>query len=713
MTAHEIQTAATPQKKEAGQEPAHGAEIVVSLNRLKASPRNARKVRHPEAAIEALAASIRARGVLQAPVVEIERDREGVATGSYLVTIGEGRRQALRLLVKRKAIKRTHPVRVVVDTLNDAHEISLDENITREAMHPADQFEAFRRLAEEKGYGPEEIAARFGVSAQVVRQRLRLAAAAPELMSAYRDGTITLDLLTAFCVSEDQDRQRQVLAQMGPYPSVFAIRRAMTEARVRADERRAVFVGLEAYQAAGGEVVRDLFTEDGGGWLQDPVLLDRLVTDKLEALAGEVRQREGWKWAGACAEFAEVPALGRVYPVPVERSEADAAEIAALSAEYDRLISETDAEEVFPPEVDARLEAIDRALQAHGPDYDYTPEARARAGVMVMLGHDGLARFERGLVRAEDAARTPPPWEDDGTTDGDDPGYATAGDAASDETGGEGDAAGTGDAPAPLSDRLLVDLTARKTMGLRDAVQADVGTALATVVHAMALQVFYPGYGDFSPLQLRLSVGELERLAPGVADSPAGRRVTDRLEAWGVRLPERAESLWAVVSELCRSDLLDLLACCAGVGLHAVREPHDRRPAARAQAETLATAVGLDMTGTWTATAASYFSRVPKARILEAVSEAVGPQEAGRIAGLRKGDMAGAAERLLEGSGWLPTVLRVAPPEGGAGAAGKEEEAGAAALAATAPDDAPAGSRVQAGHEAPAVVEDGQALAAE
>ena len=258
MTAHDVQTAATEPQIGAVLEPAHGAEIVVPLNRLKASPRNARKVKHSAAAIEALAASIRAKGVLQAPVVEIERDREGATTGNYLVTIGEGRRQALRMLVKRKAIKSTHPVKVVVDTLNDAHEISLDENFTREAMHPADQFEAFRTLAEEKGYGPEEIGARFGVSAHVVRQRLRLGAAAPELMAAYREGTLTLDLLTAFCVSEDQDRQRQVLEQMGPYTSVFAIRRAMTEAKVRADDRRVGFVGIEAYEAEGGAVLRDL-----------------------------------------------------------------------------------------------------------------------------------------------------------------------------------------------------------------------------------------------------------------------------------------------------------------------------------------------------------------------------------------------------------------------------------------------------------------------
>nr|WP_313635084.1 ParB N-terminal domain-containing protein [Brevundimonas diminuta] len=678
MTAHDIQTALTEPEIEATAEPAHRAEIIVPLNRLKASPNNARKVKHSAAAIEALAASIRSKGVLQAPVVEIERDGKGRVTGNYLVTIGEGRRQALRMLVKRKAIKRTHPVKVVVDALNDAHEISLDENITREAMHPADQFEAFRKLAEEKGYGPEEIGARFGVSAHVVRQRLRLGAAAPELMAAYREGTLNLELLTAFCVSEDQDRQSQVLEQMGPYTSVFAIRRAMTEAKVRADDRRVGFVGLEAYEAEGGAVLRDLFTEDGGGWLEDPALLDRLVSEKLTVLAEEARQREGWKWAEACAEFADVAAFGRVYPVAIERSEADAADMAALSEEYDRLISEAEAVEALPPETDIRLEAIDKALQAYGPDYDYTSDAKARAGVMVMLGHDGRARFERGLVRAEDVASAlPPPWDAGDRAAGGAPEYAEADDARADGEGAEPDV-------APLSERLLIDLTAHKTMGLRDALQADVAAALATVVHAMALQVFYPGYGDFTPLQLRLSVGGLERLASGVGDSPAGRRVTDRCEAWGARLPEQAGDLWAVLASMRRADLLDLMACCAGAGLYAVRDPHDRRTGAWAQAETLATAVGLDMTGTWSATAVNYFFRVPKTRVLEAVTEAAGAEEASRIAGFKKGDMAEAAERLLAGRGWLPPVLRTleaAPDE-------PPSEAVATAAPATAADEA-------------------------
>jgi ParB family chromosome partitioning protein len=653
-----------------------GATLVVPLNRLKASPKNARKTPHAAATIEALAASIKAKGVLQPPVVEIERRADGAPTGDYLVTIGEGRRQALRLLAKRKTIKRTHPVRVTVDETNDAHEISLDENITREAMHPADQFEAFKRVADEKGWGAEEIAARFGVSAQTVRQRMRLGAVAPELIAAYRAGKVSLDQLMAFGVSDDHARQRQVYEQTGPYAAPYVIRRAMTEAKVRADDRRARFVGVEAYAAAGGGVLRDLFTEDRGGWFEDVALLDQLAEAKLAALADEVREREAWKWAEGRIDMTYDARFGRVWPEAVIRTEDEAAAVAALAEEYDRLIAEADEDEGLSESADARLDALDRDLQAYGPDYDYPAEAKARAGVMVILGHDGTARFERGLVRAEDMLASP-------ETEGGDGGSGD--DAASEDRGADAGDAPSGLAPeppstdsgAPLSDRLIIDLSAHKTMGLRDALQTQPILALTALVHALALSVFYPTYDPPTPLQLRLTKTGLERAAPGVSETPAGRLVAERGEAWAARLPDKAADLWAALVEMPGPDLLDLLAYCAGLGVQAVRDPHDRHQAAWAQAEVLATACGLDMRQTWTATAASYFGRVSKARVLDAVSEAVDAEQAGRLAGMKKADMAEAAEGLVAGTGWLPPLLRTAPanPQGEAKAPDDPDQA--------------------------------------
>lgn len=442
------------------------------------------------------------------------------------------------------------------------------------------------------------------------------------------------------------------LEQMGPHAPPYAIRRAMTEAKVRADDRRARFVGVSAYEAAGGSVLRDLFTEDGGGWLEHVGLLDRLVGEKLTGLADEAREREGWEWAEVHADFPHGTGYGRVWPEPVERTEAEAAAVAALSEEYDRIVAEA-GEDGLTPEQDDRLEEIDRALQDHGPDFAYRPDDLARSGLIVTLGHDGLARFERGLVRAEDALRSPDveTAEADGAVEAADEPAPMDGD----ELGSEHD-----EGLAPLSERLVMDLTAHRTAGLRAALADAPTIALTAIVHALALQVFYPSHEQTTPLQVRLVRSGLERLAPGVTEGPAGRALAERGEAWVARLPAKAQDLWAALTALPGSEMLDLLAYCAALGLYAVRDPHDRRPGAWAHADVLATALSLDMTGVWSPTAASYFTRVSKARMLEVVSEARDAAEAERIAGFRKADMAEAAERLVEGTGWLPPLLRTA-----------------------------------------------------
>lgn len=175
-----------------------GALLFIPLNKLKKSPKNARKTPHSEAEIDALAASIAVKGLLQNLVVEPERDADDSETGYYLVTIGEGRRVAQLLRAKRKQIKKSEPIRCVLDVVHDAHEISLAENVVRTRMHPADEFEAFKQLADDRGMSAEDIAARFGVTPQVVRQRLRLGAVSPKLMQVYRDGGLSLEQLMAF-----------------------------------------------------------------------------------------------------------------------------------------------------------------------------------------------------------------------------------------------------------------------------------------------------------------------------------------------------------------------------------------------------------------------------------------------------------------------------------------------------------------------------------
>jgi len=366
--------------------PGNGSEIFIPLNKLKKSPKNARKMPHSEAAVEAKAASIAAKGILQNLVVEPELDAEGGATGFYFVTIGEGRRLAQLLRVKRKEIKKTEPIRCVIDTANDPHEISLDENVTRENMHPADQFEAFQKLADERGFGAEEIAARFGVTPHVVRQRLRLAAVSPKLMQVYRAGELTLEQLMAFAISANHGRQEGVFERLSYNRDASTIRRMLTETHAPATDRRAQFVGIEAYTEAGGTVLRDLFTEDRGGYLEDVALLDLLVTAKLGREADKLREAEGWKWTEAHLDFPNAHGMRRTYPHPVELSAEDQSALKAAQAAFDRLTEQHQTAEELTEEVDARfgeLEAEIERLEARRQAYD--PDDIARGGAFVIL----------------------------------------------------------------------------------------------------------------------------------------------------------------------------------------------------------------------------------------------------------------------------------------------------------------------------------------
>ena len=232
----------------------------IPLSRLVPSPANVRKAKTD---ITGLAASIMAHGLLQN--LQVCPNGE-----SYEVVAGGRRLAALKYLAKQKQIAADHGVACEVRDGPDAAEISLAENEMREAMHPADQFEAFKKLADD-GKGEEEIAARFGVTPHIVRQRLKLAVVSPKLIAAYRKGAMTLDCLMAFTVSDDHRAQEKVWAGLPDYARQRpeAIRDALTEKHIAADSKLARFVGMDAYEAAGGAVLRDLFDADNAGWLTD------------------------------------------------------------------------------------------------------------------------------------------------------------------------------------------------------------------------------------------------------------------------------------------------------------------------------------------------------------------------------------------------------------------------------------------------------------
>ncbi|HEX4409025.1 MAG TPA: ParB N-terminal domain-containing protein [Xanthobacteraceae bacterium] len=607
--------------------------ITIPLNKLKKSPKNVRKIPHIKADIEALAASIAALGMLQFPVVEPELSAKNKPTGFYLVNAGEGRRLAQLLRFKRKQIKSDAPVRCVLDTEHSATEISLAENAVRTEMHPADQYEAFAKLHNEDGLAAEDIAARFGVTAAVVRQRLKLGAVSPKLMALYRRDEMSLNQLSAFAITDDHERQERVWSNLSLHNrSRHAILAALSEGQIPSDDRRALFVGEAAYEKAGGAIIRDLFDAEGGGFFADAALLDRLAREKLQGEADAIAA-EGWRWIKTDIEFDHeaTASLRRVFPKASALSKADRQRLRKLEIRYDAICERYPNGEPSPADA-GKLERIQTAIDALQKQ-EYRQKDIGIAGAFVSLAQDGCLRVDRGLVRSEDE-----PKEKDAQNGKGDP------------KNGE---------RAKFSDKLIAELSAHRTTALRNELALHPDIALTALLHSLVWQLYFYDK-EHSCLQISITCAALDGHAPGVGESLAERQIVERHTAWGARMPSEKGELWSFLQTLPDEERMALLAHCVAMSVYAV-QTHGAEPnGAIAHADTLAHAVGLNMSVYWQAKAANYFTRISKDCILEALREGcAGDVEA--IARLKKPAMAEAAEAALSDKNWLPVLLRHPP----------------------------------------------------
>ncbi|MGE3993019.1 ParB N-terminal domain-containing protein [Pseudorhodoplanes sp.] len=632
----------------------------IPFNRLVLSQANVRRIK-AGVSIEELAEDVARRTLLQSLTVRPVLDTGGAETGMFEVPAGGRRYRALELLVKQKRLARTAPVPCVVRTEGLAEEDSLAENVQRAPLHPLDQFRAFLALRE-KGMSEEEIATVFFVSVQVVKQRLKLASVTPKLLDVYAEDGMTLDQLMAFTVSSDHERQEQVweALQRSHTREPYYIRRLLTEGAVRASDKRAQFVGIEAYDAAGGAIMRDLFQQDDGGWLQDPVLLDQLVGEKLARETNVVRA-EGWKWIEAAIDFpyGHTYGLRHISGEPVAMSDEEAATTDALRAEYEKLEQAHSDTDELPEEVDQRLGEIETALAAfEDRPVRYDPEELARAGAFISIDGSGALRVERGYVRPEDEPAVSEP-ESVANPDSDVVDIVLA---EGTETEGSGPATSEepeeDEGPKAIPDRLMTELTAYRTLALRDALAQKPDVAFLAALHLLCLKLFYR-YATESCLEIDAKSVVFGSQAPGLNDTAIAKAVDDRHRRWSEQLPQEPGELWEALVAFDADSRDALFAHCVALSVNAVHEAWNRRPRALAHADRLAEAVSLDVAAAgWSPTVDNYLGRVTKARILEAVREVRGEQGSQLIEHLKKGEMAESAQELLAGSGWLPEPLR-------------------------------------------------------
>jgi ParB family chromosome partitioning protein len=648
----------------------------IPFDKLDLSQKNVRQIVNG-VTIPELADDIGYRGLIESLNVRPKKDADGEETGRYEVPAGGRRFRALELLVRQKRMAKTQLVPCVVNRSDKTsmEDDSLAENTHRENLHPLDQYRAFKALSD-KDRDVEEIAARYFVSPNVVKQRLKLAAVSPKLLDLYEKDEIKLDQLQAFAVSNDHARQEQVWERISNNEHMqepFYIRRLLTETTVRADDRRAVYVGAEAYEAAGGVILRDLFEQDSGGWFQDAALLEQLVFEKLKTDAETIRA-DGWKWVEAAISFSYGHSSGmrRVYAEPEEMSDEEIKRYDAVKAEYDKL----DAEYAEMEEADEAIENKLDQLSAELSVFDDRPNVfdsaqKAIAGAFITLAANGKLQIDAGFVRPEDEPRVETD-DDDQQVDGED--LDTSSHDEDDEDAGSvvvngrpvNGASETADEPEeegikPLPERLVFDLTAQKTLALRNALAGDVDIAFVAVLHALVLQVFYR-YAKDSCLEITMVNNNFGQVQ-GLAETPWAKEIAERHEAWDRDMPD-SNKLWEFLLGLDEASRKALFAHCASLSLNAVVEPWNRRPGAIAHADALATTLQFDMVEAgWSPTVDNYLGRVTKARIVQAVREARGEDSAQLIDHMKKDLMAREAARLLVDSNWLPEPLRLEADE--------------------------------------------------
>ncbi|KWN76937.1 ParB/RepB/Spo0J family partition protein [Burkholderia ubonensis] len=626
--------------------------VTVPYSSLQRSPLNVRT--KPLAGIPGLAANIRAKGLLQNLVVHEIKSSRGKHR-KYGVCAGQRREAALDLLFEQKHIAADYPVPVRIVSEGEALAISLIENSEREGLDPFDVLRAYRMLAEE-GRSVDYIAALFSASPITVKRRMKLANVSPKLLALLREDSITLDQLAALALADDHETQECLWFEANEWQrQPHYLRQAITRAEIDASRSRLVrFVGLAVYEAAGGYVRRDLFSDDeNAGYIADADLLQRLVAQKLDAAAEEVRA-EGWGWVETRVErdLLELNRYGKLQPVQRPYTDDEQREIDALTAQRDELAKKLDAlseddENAYEvaERLDLEIERMNTAITAiESRAVVWDTSLMAEAGAYVIVGPQGELTVERGLVRRENGAAL------------DAAGATVTGMTAADASNRTGMKAPK---VKPVhSSKLCQRLTAHRAAAIHAELVAQPAVALAALLRHLIPQALPEHYGytsapDYLTLSAEINHDHLLRAADDLPESPAWSAIEAQRARWVEELPAKRSGLlpWLIQQDP-GTTLLDLLAFCTGTLLDGIAG--EEKPLA---INALADALNLDMAKYWKPTRATYFDHVSKARIAEVVSAAVSPKVAADLAKMKKTAAAAAAELRLANVAWLPEIL--------------------------------------------------------
>ena len=430
------------------------------------------------------------------------------------------------------------------------------------------------------------------------------------------------------------------------------------DATVRGSDPRAVLVGREAYLAAGGRIERELFDDDASESWIDVALLEDLAHKAMEEAAEKTALEYGLAWVrptlGNYVSHDLVDGLNRLPCEPAPMTDMEALKLGELEADYDRvaaILEDEDSDEDEVAKAEEELVAINRAMRdlTHRPPV-LADELKAEAGAFLVLSRNG----EPTLV----------------------PQFYTETEVIADE--GVVEAIEENGAAKPkgssLSQRLLDELAMQR----RDILAIHLANDPALALDFMVFTLADADGHDWRAKKASTLVGSVA-CGPVAGfeakDAPASAALAEFAgsldESWRAgeneverfarlrALSDEARSAW--LGHVVSRTLIASLACEGerSVPLH----------------EALGSLLEIETAHWWRPTANNYFDRVAKARTLEALDAAGGPELVSRYAASKKTELASAAERIFSGNfigeadvkeraqAWVPPIMRFAGSE--------------------------------------------------
>lgn len=602
---------------------------MIPLSELTISTLNVRKKEPTKEGMDAMIASIKATGILHNLIVHPCKDGKH----KYAIADGGRRFRAAKALVKCKHFKAAElmPCRIVSEA--EAAEASLAANVNQEATHPADQVVRFKELID-GGSSVDDIASRFNVSPLIIQRRLKIANVAPTFIDLYRKDAIDYDSMVALAITDDHEKQLKVWNSMPKYNrNAWHIRQLLTDGELSADDKLVRFVGLKAYEKAGGFVRRDLFCDRNEGFITDTALLHTLVSAKLE----KERQRlldDGQSWVETHTEltwndnhkYPDVPGAAR------EPNKKEAQQLNKLQKELDTLqhdLADLDEESDQYYDVEEAIDAKQEELEALKSTL-LVPDPRFAdiTGSLVTIDHNGKLEIIPNRIRPQDAKERKK--------------RTSTLPAASTEV-----------VAAGVSSTLSQYLSAQVTDVMRVKLAEQPHVALVVLAHALVPVCFEDTDMADSGSVVATRGFRFEHTPTSIAADTAARSQFDaRRAAWQKRLPET--NLFAYLLSLPIADLQELLAVCTAY-LACANTPTGELDD---NALDIMRALQVNITEWWKPTAETYFNYVTKTMIADSLTEAGFTEEAAKVTSLKKSEAAALAETTLQATAWRPALMR-------------------------------------------------------